>query len=145
MDTMWRATLEYEKANRRYAIHRIHVWHTIRHTWIRQFRYGEFLLTSMTTTLSSTWFTFHELGVISEEIYLLASMTTTLSSTWFTFHVLGVISELILCLLTLMNTASRESADFFLSSSQPRGGTSTSGCPGSPSDRFWTCYESRPS
>lgn len=42
-------------------------------------------------------------------------------------------------LSTLITTASRESADF-LSSSQPGGGTSTSGCLGSPSDRFPIYY-----
>ena len=51
------------------------------------------------------------------------------------------LTSLVLLSLTSMTTASLESADFFLSSSQPRRVSLTCGCLGNPSDRFPICYD----
>jgi hypothetical protein len=79
------------------------------------------------------------LSLTSGEMLSLPTSVVTLHLT--SGETLSIPTSVVTLSLTLMTTVSRESADFFWSSSQPRGATSAFGCQGSFSVRFPICYE----
>jgi hypothetical protein len=79
------------------------------------------------------------LSLTPDETFPLPTSMVTLSLT--SGETLSLPTSVVALSLTSMNTTSRETADFFLSSSQPRGANSAFGCQGSLSVCFPICYE----